>query len=449
MKRFFAGAALLLLLSLGGYVATFTASAADGSQAMCPTFPTLPNDSPTFPTFPGPPSIPVVTTPNVTPCTTTTTTTTTPSTTMTTGSTSTSTPPVTVTTVKTVSTPGPTVTAPAKTVTTVSTQVATTSVTTPGTTTPGATATTSLTTSVTTPGSTTTVTTKTSPLTPPTKTTTTPASKPATSIVKDPKLQTVASGGTATFTITVKNTGNVTLTAVTVSDQLSASCDRSVGTLASGASKSYTCTAADVLASFENTATVTGNPPKGAPVTATDHANVKVKVAPFVPPKPKPAVKPPKKKVAPFVPPKPKPTPKPAPAPVQKPNIAIVKDPKLQSLTTKIVTTKTANGSANRAITYGTAQFTIKVTNTGNTVLDDVAVSDAMSPDCDRSIGSLALGASTTYTCTSTSVKRNFTNVAIATGESPNGTKVTASDNARVVVTIVPTTSVQPAKFTG
>ena len=433
----------MLLLSLGGYAATFTASAADASQAMCPTFPTLPNDSPTFPTFPGPPSIPVVTTPNVAPCTTTTTTT--PSTTTTTPSTTTATTtvPVTttttlpVTTTKTTTTTLPVTTTMKTTVTTTATQQVTTTALV-ATTTPGSTTTTS----VVTPGVTTTKTT-TAPFTAPVKK---KVSKPAISIVKDPKSQTVASGGTATFDITVKNKGNVTLTDVTVTDPLSAGCDRSVGTLAAGASTHYTCTATGVEANFENTATVTGNPPTGAPVTATDHANVKVKVAPLTPPK-KPKVVTPKKKVvppppkkAPFTPPKP---------PVQKPRIAIVKDPKLQSLTTKIVTTKAANGAANRVVTYGTAQFTIKVTNTGNTVLDSVTVADAMSPDCDHSIGTLARGGSSSFSCTSQSVKRNFTNVAIATGESPNGTKVTASDDAKVVVTVVPTTSVQPAKFTG
>jgi uncharacterized repeat protein (TIGR01451 family) len=255
--------------------------------------------------------------------------------------------------------------------------------------------------------------------------------------VKDPKTQTVASGGTATFTITVKNKGNVTLTDVTVTDPLSADCDHSVGTLAAGDSKSYTCTETDVTAGYTNTATATGTPPKGAPVTATDHAKVKVKVAPLTQPKPKVKPKPkPKPPVAPLTPPQPK--------PVQKPRIGIVKSPKLQSLTTKIVTT-----TGSKVITYGNAQFTIDVTNKGNTVLDSVTVSDPLSPDCDRSIGTLAVGGSSSYTCTSESVKRNFTNVATATGVSPNGTKVSAHDHATVKVNVVPTTSVQPAKFTG
>jgi len=135
-------------------------------------------------------------------------------------------------------------------------------------------------------------------------------------------------------------------------------------------------------------------------------------------------------------------------APPQRPRIAIVKSPKLQTLTTKIATEKNAAGSTRTAVTYGTARFTIKVTNTGNTILEAVTVSDALSPDCNRSLGDLAPGGSRTYICMTASVKRNFTNVAIADGTSPNGTKVTAVDHAVVKVTIK-TTSTSGAKFTG
>src|SRR6266480_7472747 len=78
------------------------------------------------------------------------------------------------------------------------------------------------------------------------------------SIVKDPNSQTVTSGGTATFTITVLNTGDVALTDVVVTDALSPNCNKTIGTLAPGQSVSYKCTRPNVTASFTNVAVVTG-----------------------------------------------------------------------------------------------------------------------------------------------------------------------------------------------
>ena len=49
---------------------------------------------------------------------------------------------------------------------------------------------------------------------------------PAIKIEKGPDSQTVSSGGTATFTIKVTNTGDVTLTDVTVTDALAPGCAR-------------------------------------------------------------------------------------------------------------------------------------------------------------------------------------------------------------------------------
>ncbi len=108
-------------------------------------------------------------------------------------------------------------------------------------------------------------------------------SHPAISIVTSPNSQTIAPGGTATFTITVTNTGNATLTDVTVTDPLSRNCNRSLGTLVIGARRSYICTRTNVPGDFQNAATATGKPTTSATtVQATDHATVKA--APFKPP---------------------------------------------------------------------------------------------------------------------------------------------------------------------
>ena len=249
------------------------------------------------------------------------------------------------------------------------------------------------------------------PLTPAPKPTPT---KPSIDIVKDPKAQTIGQGGTATFKITVTNPGDVTLTDVSVNDPHSPDCNKSLGTLAVGASKSYTCTKDNVTAAFENVATATGKPPTGATVRATDNANIKVKA--FIPP--------------------------------EHPQITITKSPKSQTVTTHLKTSTNANGTNNTTVTYGDAHFTIKVTNTGDVTLHAVKVTDPLSPNCDKSLGSLAPGHSKTYSCARKAATTNFTNVANAAGTSPKGKKVEATDHANVVVT-TKTTSTSGAKFTG
>jgi LPXTG-motif cell wall-anchored protein/uncharacterized repeat protein (TIGR01451 family) len=80
--------------------------------------------------------------------------------------------------------------------------------------------------------------------------------------------------------------------------------------------------------------------------------------------------------------------------------------------------------------------WTIVVANTGNVPLSDVAITDALVASCDLAIGDLAVAASTTQTCTSThtpdGLSWTFTNVAVATGVGPDGTTVTANDDAKL-----------------
>jgi len=107
--------------------------------------------------------------------------------------------------------------------------------------------------------------------------------------------------------------------------------------------------------------------------------------------------------------------------PLPQPAIAIVKNPKTQTV---------AVG--------GTATFTITVTNTGNVTLTDVHVVDPLSPNCNRTkadipaLASMAPGAAVTYTCTRPGVRTAFDNVATAIGTPPSGPDVTASDTAPV-----------------
>jgi uncharacterized repeat protein (TIGR01451 family) len=208
--------------------------------------------------------------------------------------------------------------------------------------------------------------------------------KPHISVSKSPDAQTILVGQTANFTITVTNDGNATLTNVVVTDALAPGCARTsadipgLASMAPGASITYTCTLANVTTSFTNIAVATGHPPLGPDVSAQDTAAVTVV------------------------------------APATHPAIAIVKNPKSQTVTRG-----------------GTANFTITVTNTGDVALTNVTVSDPLSPNCNRTIGTLAPGASTSYTCTRANVTANFTNVAVASGTA-GGTTVTAQDTAPV-----------------
>jgi uncharacterized repeat protein (TIGR01451 family) len=210
---------------------------------------------------------------------------------------------------------------------------------------------------------------------------------PAISVSKTPHSQTVAFAGTVTFTIGVKNSGDATLTDVHVTDAQAPGCARTkadlpqLASMAPGDELSYSCTVASVTANFTNVAVAIGTPPVGPDVSASDSAAVTVG---------------------------------PPPPPVTHPAISIVKNPKSQTVTKG-----------------GEAIFTITVTNTGDVALTNVAVSDPRSPDCNRTIGTLAAGASVTYTCVRANVQASFDNVAVATGQAGSRT-VTAQDTAPV-----------------
>ena len=229
---------------------------------------------------------------------------------------------------------------------------------------------------------------------------------PIIDIGKTPAIQTVVTGDSATFTITVTNTGNVALTDVHVDDALTADCNKTVAqfqvlnaaqnggnlSLAVGTHVTYTCTTTALTVGFTNSATATGTPPSGPPVSDTDTAQVNV-IAP---------------------------------------KITITKDPATQSVTA---------GS--------TASFTITVTNSGDTPLTSVSVADLLSLDCTRlatntpanDLGTLAAGDHVTYTCTATAaeVGIGFTNSATACGQPSVGLAVCNTDTADVTISALHT----------
>lgn len=95
---------------------------------------------------------------------------------------------------------------------------------------------------------------------------------------------------------------------------------------------------------------------------------------------------------------------------------------------------KQAEGPDSRTFVHDTdVTFEIVVTNTGNAPLSNVEVGDTLVPACAKTIGDLAPGASTSYTCTATNVIVGFTNIATVSG-SYNGITFTDNDESTVVI---------------
>ncbi len=212
------------------------------------------------------------------------------------------------------------------------------------------------------------------------------------SVSKSASPLTVSSvGETVTYTITVQNTGNVTLSGVTVTDPQVApgvpDCDPGVGesnvvsTMLPGAtatcSASYPVTQADLDAgAWTNTATVTATGANGASVEETGSATVDA---------------------------------------VQMPELEVVK--------TSVLSVD-QDGSAD--ITLGdVVVYTVTATNTGNVSVTDVVVSDPMLTPTSTSCATLAPGGSCVLTGTHTVTLAEaddgeIVNVASAVADDPN-----------------------------
>jgi len=85
----------------------------------------------------------------------------------------------------------------------------------------------------------------------------------------------------------------------------------------------------------------------------------------------------------------------------------------------------------------GTASFQITVRNDSTTeALSNVALVDALAPNCDRTFTTLAVGATETYTCSLANVTADFTNTIVATATgADSGVAVTAQASAIVTIT--------------
>jgi uncharacterized repeat protein (TIGR01451 family) len=251
------------------------------------------------------------------------------------------------------------------------------------------------------------------PLTPPTDTVDVPiAPGPALSLEKSSDaVEPVAAGDLITYSFEVANTGNVTLTDVTVTDPLPdlsvIDCGDGTPTIALLApadppvtcTATYTVTQADVDAgAVTNTATATGTPPEGSP--------------PLTPP-------------------------------TDTDEVPIVREPALTLVKSAEPATATAAGDV---ITYS-----FLVTNTGNVTLTGVTVSDplvGLTPiDCGSGSNVIATLApadppvtcTATYTVTQADVDNGaVTNTATATGTPPEGSPPLPPDDSTTDVPIEP-----------
>ncbi|MDR6631856.1 putative repeat protein (TIGR01451 family) [Phyllobacterium sp. 1468] len=206
-----------------------------------------------------------------------------------------------------------------------------------------------------------------------------------------------AVGSTIAYSFEVKNTGNVTLTDIVVSDKLAGLVLKGgpIASLSPGAedtktfSALYTLSQADIdKGSVENTASVTGTPPTGGPVT-TSSPTVITPIA-------------------------------------GSPGLSIVK--------------KAGKPSGNAV--GSTIAYAFEVKNTGNVTLTDISVSDKLAGLVLKGgpLASLAPGASDTktfsavYTLTQADIdKGSVENTASVTGTPPTGNPVTTTSEGTVV----------------
>lgn len=216
---------------------------------------------------------------------------------------------------------------------------------------------------------------------------------PAIDIVKTGSITTgdgSAVGDVITYTFTITNIGNVTLTGVNLSDAKlglsSATCD-STTVLAPGESTACTDTYELVQGDLDtgrvdNSATATGTPPQGQDVSDNDPETVNLTPGA---------------------------------------GITIVKGPDFQPVEI-----------------FDDVTWTITVTNTGDVTLADVVITDALAPDCDRTstdipaLASMAPGDEVEYECTLQNVLNFLINIANADGKDPDQQPVHDDDSSPI-----------------
>lgn len=190
---------------------------------------------------------------------------------------------------------------------------------------------------------------------------------PAIEIAIDPSSQQILSGGTANFTVTITNTGDVTLTNVTVVDNGSGSCSQPAITLNPTDTNSFNCSDTNVTGDMLKEVTVTG-----------DHTGGQISAS---------------------------------------------ADTLVDVFSNEIDVIKFAPSAY--ALTGSDVTFTIIVTNTSGTNMSNVDINDPLG-SCSEST-SLSDGASHQLNCTILNATSDIANTVFVTGTLPSGS-VSSSD---------------------
>jgi uncharacterized repeat protein (TIGR01451 family) len=196
-------------------------------------------------------------------------------------------------------------------------------------------------------------------------------------------------GETETYTYTVTNTGDATLTNVTLTDDKLGAVTLAATTLAPGAtttgSAQYVTKASDAGTSITNVATATGKAPDNSTVTGTATATINVK-----------------------------------------------------GLAPAISVTKVASNTA--PLVGDTVTYSYTVKNTGDATLTNVTLTDDKLGAVTLAATTLAPGATTTgsaqYVTKTTDANTTITNVATATGKAPDNSTVTGTATATINVKV-------------
>ncbi|MDP3696040.1 MAG: hypothetical protein Q8R42_08005, partial [Desulfocapsaceae bacterium] len=196
-------------------------------------------------------------------------------------------------------------------------------------------------------------------------------------------------GSPVTWRYVVTNTGSTILTSVTVTDNIVAgtdihcpndgNTDNIISSLAAGASVTCTANGTAAIGQYNNTGSVTGTPPTGPAVTDTDPSHYFGSSS----------------------------------------QIDLEKHTNGQDADT---------GTGPYLVTGSAVNWTYMVTNTGNTQISGVTVTDNMGVAVSCPAATLAAGASMTCTGSGTAIAGQYANIGTVVGTSLAGTDVTDSD---------------------